>query len=159
MSALCVAGGNAFYDRIAAAASETLQLTGNACIELTFCDADEIRALNRETRGIDKATDVLSFPSLALQAGQYAPFTPQRYPLDTDPISGAVLLGSIVICEQIACEQAREYGHGETREKGYLFLHGVLHLLGFDHIDEQDRARMRATEEQILLALDIRREE
>ena len=152
MSALCVAGGNAFYDRIAAAASETLQLTGNACIELTFCDADEIRALNREMRGIDKATDVAK-KMLTVEV------TPQRYPLDTDPISGAVLLGSIVICEQIACEQAREYGHGETREKGYLFLHGVLHLLGFDHIDEQDRARMRATEEQILLALDIRREE
>ena len=159
MSAIAVAGDDGNFGAVAAAASEYFSLAGNAEIELVFASEEEIRALNARTRGVDKVTDVLSFPALTLTAGAYAPFTPQEYPFDCDPASGKVGLGSIVICLPTAQKQAEEYGHSVEREKAYLFLHGVLHLLGFDHMEESDRAAMRRAEEDILGKMGLQREE
>lgn len=159
MSVLTVTGGDGAFADIAAAASEYFSLTGNAEIELVFADEAEIRALNAEQRGIDRVTDVLSFPALSLTAGNYPPFTPQNYPFDSEPDGGSVALGSVVICKEAAARQAAEYGHSVAREEGYLFLHGVLHLLGFDHVQEKDRAAMRTSEEEILRRIGLRREE
>lgn len=144
---------------IADACAAYLRLAGEAEIETVFGSEEEIRAVNRQNRGVDAVTDVLSFPCLSLSAGSYAPFTPQNFPLDCDPESGRVFLGSIFICERVAARQAEEYGHSERRERGYLFLHGLLHLLGYDHIEEDDRVRMRAVEEAVLAKIGLTRQD
>ena len=131
-----------------------LALDGDAYIEVEFVDKNEISRINKETRGIDKSTDVLSFPML----DEILPFTKRNYRYDFDPEVGAVRIGSIIICKEIAREQAGEYGHGQRREQAYLFLHGLLHLLGYDHENESDLAKMRAAEERILGKLDIKRD-
>ncbi len=158
MSAINVTGEESVeYEKIAAAASEYFALKGSAEVELVFASTEEIRELNRETRNTDRATDVLSFPALTLNAGCYAPFTAENFPLDSEPESGRIVLGSIVVCPQIAESQATEYGHGTEREKGYLFLHGLLHLLGFDHMEEADKIKMRKAEEEILTKVGLER--
>lgn len=141
------------FDLIAERTFVTLGLSGDAGVELVFASEDEIHKLNLETRNVDCSTDVLSYPNLE----EIKPFTKENYPFDYDEESGLVLLGSIVICEPIAKKQALEYGHSSEREEGYLFLHGLLHLLGYDHIDENDKIKMRSREEEILTALGVTR--
>lgn len=142
---------NELYGKVAAQAFETLDLSGGAAVELVIASKDEIRALNARTRQKDAVTDVLSFPMLE----KILPFTQENYPADYDGEIKSVMLGSIVICDEVAKEQAAEYGHSEERERAYLFLHGLLHLLGYDHIEESDKKAMREKEEEILKALDI----
>ncbi len=161
MSVLAVVGQDGSYpayENVAAAASAYLRLEGAAQAEIVFCDEQEIRTLNRETRGVDRVTDVLSFPALTLHAGEYAPFTQAQYPWDTDPESGRVHIGCIVICTSVAATQAVEYGHSIEREQGYLFLHGLLHLLGYDHMQEEERIEMRKAEEAILAEVGLVRD-
>ena len=143
----------AAFAAAAAEAFAALGLAGEAEVEVTFVGEAEIRELNARTRGVDKATDVLSFPML----DAIKPFTAANYPFDVDPASGRVSLGSVVICEAVALRQAEEYGHAAEREKTYLFTHGLLHLLGYDHIEEEDRRLMRAAEERVLSAIGITR--
>lgn len=142
-----------FFKKIAECAYEILQLIGDAEVEFVTVSEDEIKELNFKTRGIDKATDVLSYPNL----NKIFPFTPENYPYDYNIETKSVFLGSIVICEQIAMRQAQEYGHSFEREKGYLFLHGLLHLLGYDHIKDDDKKIMRQKEEEILSKLGVKR--
>ncbi|MFI3164046.1 MAG: rRNA maturation RNase YbeY [Bacillota bacterium] len=115
-------------------------------IELYIVDSEEIRELNLESRGIDKATDVLSFPTLELFE---KPFRLKDNKLDINPETGNLSLGTIIMCEEVMKAQAVEYGTGE-REFSYLLAHGTLHLLGFDHMQEEEKSRMRAEEEKIL---------
>lgn len=133
------------FSLLADAACECLSLSGNAVVEVDFVSEDEIRAVNAETRGIDRVTDVLSFPSL----DGILPFTEQNYPFETNE-NGEVMLGNIIICDAVARRQAAEYGHSESRERCYLFVHGLMHLLGYDHIEDADRAVMREKEEAVL---------
>ena len=135
---------------LADAAAEYLRITGEAEAETVFASEEEIRTVNRLQRGIDAVTDVLSFPALTLKAGEYPPFTAGNFPYEVEPESGRVFLGSIMICESVAKRQAIEYGHSERRERGYLFLHGLLHLLGYDHMEEEDKRIMRVAEEAVL---------
>ncbi|MBP5405511.1 MAG: rRNA maturation RNase YbeY [Clostridia bacterium] len=125
-----------------------------ADLDLRVVGRERIRALNREEREVDRVTDVLSFPTIERVR---LPLRAEECPLDVDPATGRVYLGSIVICRSRAREQALEYGHSYARELAYLAVHGMLHLLSFDHIEEEDRARMRRAEEKILSALDVRR--
>lgn len=112
----------------------------------------EIRALNREARQVDKSTDVLSFPAFDLQPGELPG------PEDADPGTGLVPLGDMMISMEHAAAQAKEYGHSNRRELGYLVVHSVLHLLGYDHVDEGPQKRqMRAREEAILAELGVTR--
>ena len=127
----------------------------DAALDLSFVGRERIRALNASLRGVDRVTDVLSFPTIEKVV---LPLKKGNYPWDLDPESGKVYLGSIVICRSRAKEQAAEYGHSLERELAYLTVHGVLHLLSFDHIEESDRAEMRAAEERILAALGIGRD-
>lgn len=126
-----------------------------ASLDLSFVGRTRIRTLNRELRGVDRVTDVLSFPTIEKVT---LPLKPEDYPWELDPADGTVNLGSIVICRTRAKEQAAEYGHSLERELSYLTVHGVLHLLSFDHIDEQDKKKMRREEERILSALGIGRD-
>ena len=105
-----------------------------------------IRAINLASRNIDKPTDVLSFPMFQLEAG--AP--PADWSAYLVPETGLCPLGDMCISLQRAAAQAKEFGHSEKREVGYLTIHSMLHLLGYDHLDEgPQKAQMRAREEAI----------
>lgn len=119
-------------------------------VDITMVSGDEIRAINRENRHVDSVTDVLSFPMLDMYEGVC------RSGLDGEisPVTGDILLGDIVICYDKILQQAEEFGHSKEREMAYLATHSVLHLLGFDHVDEGDmKAKMRSAEEEILMSV------
>ncbi len=122
-------------------------------ISLLFTDAEEIRQINKEYRDTDKATDVLSFPQLEFdQEGiimeEYLP-KDGEYPY--------LSLGDVVINVEQVYIQAEEFGHSRERETGYLVAHSILHLLGYDHMEEEEKQRMRAKEEEIMSILGIER--
>lgn len=123
--------------------------------EVVFVDGDEIRRLNREMRGVDSVTDVLSFPSLEDIRG--VKLKKENYITEIDE-EGNLFLGSIALCTARAAEQAEEYGHSYEREIYYLLTHGLLHLLGYDHIEEEDRREMREREERVLSKLNLSRD-
>ena len=105
-----------------------------------------IHAINLDSRGIDRATDVLSFPMFDLTAGQ----PPEDWTEYLDPETGLCPLGDMCISLQRAAAQAKEFGHSLRREVGYLTIHSMLHLLGYDHLDEgEQKKQMRAREEAI----------
>ena len=122
--------------------------------EVIFVGAEEIRDLNLKHRGKDSVTDVLSFPTLEGIRGKEIKKT--DFPFDVDE-DGTLFIGSVAVCEQRAREQAEEYGHGYGRELHYLVVHGLCHLLGYDHEEEDDRREMRAKEERILGKMGITR--
>ena len=142
-------------EKIADAVYKTLKQKINLSCELCFCDEEEIKELNLKTRNIDSVTDVLSFPAAGVSAGETV--KKKNYPFDTDE-SGRVFLGSIMICLKRAREQANEYGHSEKREIAYLTVHGLMHLFGYDHMNEDDKIQMRETEEAALALAGIPRE-
>lgn len=115
-------------------------------INVLVTDDENIRAINRASRNIDKATDVLSFPMFDLTAG--AP--PADWTDYLDPDTGLCPLGDMAISLERAKEQAASFGHSLKREVGYLTIHSMLHLLGYDHLDEgPQKAQMRKREEHI----------
>ena len=122
--------------------------------EIIIVDEEEIRRLNREMRNIDKVTDVLSFPSLDNIFGKK--IEKKNFPYEVDE-QGNLFIGSIAICKKRAEEQAEEYGHGIKREMSYLAVHGLCHLLGYDHIEEDDKKAMRKMEEHILEKMGVSR--
>ena len=155
---ITISGASAEEKQLLSRVAETaLSLMGaeEGTLDLSFVGRARIRSLNASLRGVDRVTDVLSFPTLDHVD---LPLDKGDYPLDVDPASGKVYLGSIVICRARAAEQAAEYGHSLRRELSYLTVHGVLHLLSFDHIEESDRIVMRREEDRILLSLGIGRD-
>lgn len=119
-------------------------------VSVTLTDNQQIRQINLESREIDKATDVLSFPMLFWEKPEVLQdeLTDSDYDMD----SNKVLFGDIVISVEKAVEQAELYGHSFSREILYLTIHGLLHLFGYDHMVETDKKIMRAREEEILKA-------
>lgn len=123
-------------------------------INVLLTDNAGIRTLNRECRGIDRETDVLSFPMFAFSPGQF----PEDVSDLLDPGSEELPLGDMAISVEKVRAQAEEFGHSEERELGYLTTHSVLHLLGYDHVDEGPMKRqMRAREDAIMEFLQIPR--
>lgn len=121
-------------------------------IDVLLTDDAGIHAVNREMRGVDKPTDVLSFPMFSLAPGEHPA------PDDADPESGLVPLGDMCLSLERARQQGEEYGHGFARELCYLAVHSVLHLLGYDHLDEGPmKAQMRAHEETVMSRLGLAR--
>jgi probable rRNA maturation factor len=115
-------------------------------INVLVADDQTIQTVNNTTRGIDRPTDVLSFPMFELEAG----VQPENWDEYTDPDTGRCPLGDMVISLERAIAQAKDFGHSVRREVGYLTIHSVLHLLGYDHLDEgEEKRRMRAREEAI----------
>ncbi len=112
-------------------------------ISVTFVTDEEIRELNAQFRGIDRATDVLSFP--------------QFEDVQDIPDEGPAVLGDVVISLERARAQAEEFGHSEKRETIYLFVHSILHLLGYDHMEEDEKKEMRAAEEKTMEKLGLAR--
>lgn len=115
-------------------------------ISVMLTDDEGIHAVNREFRDVDRATDVLSFPMNELTPGEFDPDVCER-----DMESGAVMLGDMMISLEHCEAQGEEFGHGFSREIQYLTVHSVLHLLGYDHVDEGKMKRqMRAREKAIM---------
>lgn len=112
-------------------------------ISLTLVSLDEIRELNRDYRDVDRETDVLSFP--------------QFEDVEDMPEFGELCLGDVVICLDKVEEQAKEFGHSFERELIYLFVHSMLHLLGYDHMEEEEKAAMRQREEAVMNAIGLER--
>lgn len=116
---------------------------GPAEVSVSFVNNEQIKELNAQYRNKDIETDVLSF--VMSEDGKY----------DLDPVSGAQILGDVVISMEKAMEQADLYGHSLQREVGYLTCHSVLHLLGYDHEDNMERIRMREKEEAVMSMLGL----
>ena len=122
-------------------------------VEVVVTDDAAIRETNRETRGVDRPTDVLSFPMFELEPGE------KPRGAWADPDTNKVFLGDMMLSLERANAQAAEYGHSPEREVCYLAVHSVLHLLGYDHLDEGPmKAQMREREEAILGELGITRD-
>ena len=121
-------------------------------VDVLLTDDANIRQINKEMRDVDRATDVLSFPEFELTPGQLPG------PEDADPGTGLVPLGDMAISMEHVAAQAKEFGHSDRRELCYLVVHSVLHLLGYDHLDEGPmKAQMRAREEAIMALLSLER--
>ena len=119
-------------------------------INVLVTDDKGIRAINQASRGIDKPTDVLSFPMFELEAGN----PPEDWEAYIDPETDMCPLGDMAISLERAIAQAKEFGHSTRREVGYLTIHSMLHLLGYDHLDEgPQKAQMRSREEGIAAAI------
>lgn len=116
-------------------------------ISLTMVSEEEIKDINREYRGIDKVTDVLSFPQFD---NVYAELNPNDK-------AGEILLGDVIIAEEVAEKQAKEFGHSFEREILYLFCHSILHLIGYDHIKSDEKKVMRLREEAIMAKIGLSR--
>lgn len=127
-------------------------------VNLLLTDNDGIRAYNREFRGIDSETDVLSFPNIAFEsAGDFA--SADLCEADCfDPDSGELILGDIILSADRVLSQALEYGHSVLREFAFLTAHSMLHLCGYDHTEERETAVMEEKQENVLKKLGITRE-
>ena len=122
----------------------------DAFVDVTIVDGETIREMNREYRDKDAVTDVLSFPMYEFYNGE-----PEEE-LEADPESGRVMLGDMILNYDRAREQAADFGHSVERECGFLTVHSVLHLLGYDHErEEDDRLLMRGKEEENLTSLGL----
>lgn len=116
-------------------------------VSVSFVTPEEIQTLNRDYRNVDRVTDVLSFPQ----------FDSVDDLIDMQEETGVAELGDVVICMDRAKEQAEEFGHPLEREVIYLFVHSILHLLGYDHMEEEEKAEMRVREDEVMGELGITR--
>ena len=126
-------------------------------VEILLTDAETVREINKEYRNIDKTTDVLSFPNVEWDA-------PANYGCEgfedeflKDPETGLFMLGQIVLCKERILSQAEEYGHGIKREFAFLTAHSMLHLLGYDHMEEEEARIMESKQREYLEYLGITR--
>ncbi len=149
---LCSAGQGALslLKKAAEAALLTEGVQKEVYVHLLLTDDDGIRAYNREYRGLDRATDVLSFPSVPYNPGVLCSAHPEWLDEEYDIEAGACFLGDIIISMPHVLAQAKEYGHSEARETAYLMTHAMFHLMGYDHIKEEDRQQMRKMEEEAI---------
>ena len=126
-------------------------------VNVTLTDNEGIHAINKEFRNMDKPTDVLSFPMLSYDVpGEFA-FLEAEDESDFNPDTGEAMLGDIVISVDKVKEQAESYGHSELREFAFLITHSMLHLFGYDHMEEEERAEMEQMQRDILNGLNILR--
>ena len=131
--------------RVIPAALEAEGVTIPCEVDVLLTDDAGIHQINLEQREVDRPTDVLSFPMF-----EFTPGEPPTDDADADPETGLVPLGDMVISLERARGQGEEYGHGTEREVAYLAVHSVLHLLGYDHMDEGEMKRQMRTREEII---------
>ena len=125
-------------------------------VELLLTDNEEIQRINQEFRSIDRPTDVLSFPMIDFECPAEYDFLEEDDSL-FDPETGELMLGNIVSSKEKVLSQAEEYGHSVKREYAFLIAHSMLHLLGYDHMEEEERAVMEGKQREILEQLGIKR--
>lgn len=127
-------------------------------IYVTMVDNEAIHEINKEHRGIDRPTDVLSFPNLDFEAPGDFSLIEENEANYFDPETGMLLMGDIVISVEKVAEQAAEYGHSKKREFAFLVAHSMLHLCGYDHMEPEEAAVMESKQKEALEALGITRE-
>lgn len=132
----------------ARAALKAERINDDCVVNVMLTDNEGIHAINLEQRGVDSATDVLSFPLNELRPGE---FDPEKCEFDYD--CGKIALGDMVISLQRCQTQAEEYGHSFRREVSYLTVHSILHLLGYDHMDEGEQKKLMRSHEDAAMAL------
>lgn len=148
--------------RMEAAAGQCLaaeQVDVPCMISVCLCDDAYIRNINRRYRNIDNATDVLSFPTVSYPSGRTAGSCEALLRREYDADTGACFLGDLFISTEHVAAQAAEYGHSQMREAVYLLVHGICHLMGYDHMEEHDKEKMRIMEEKILSSVHVSRGE
>lgn len=143
------------FSALAAAFGDEINADCPLALEIIFADRQEIKRLNTEFRKTERETDVLSFP--ALDGILNKELKKVDFPFDIDE-DGALFLGSVAICTEVAKAQAEEYGHSYERELNYLAAHGVCHLLGYDHMTDEDKPVMREEEEKVLKKMHLARD-
>ena len=128
-------------------------------ISLTITNDEGIRELNREFREIDKPTDVLSFPNVSYdEPGDFSVMDGEQEPDLLNPDTGNIVFGDIVVNEDRVRSQAEEYGHSTKREFAFLIAHSMLHLCGYDHMEEDEAAVMEKKQSDVLNTLGITRD-
>ncbi len=144
-----------------AAADQTIFCEGipfPCCASVRICDDSAIQTLNAEFRGLDRSTDVLSFPSVSWPRGFTAGKKSDLLRREYDEEMNACFLGDVVISLDHVRAQAAEFGHSEGREAAYLLVHSLCHLMGYDHLEEEERRKMRKMEEAVLSSVGLTRE-
>ena len=152
--------GSHIIARMQEAADECLRAEGiplPCSITVCLCDDDYIQDINRQFRDTDRSTDVLSFPSVSYPSGCTAGSCTKLLRQEYDADSGTCFLGDLFISVPHVVAQADEYGHSVLREAVYLLVHGVCHLMGYDHIENKDKEEMRQMEEKILSSVNVLR--
>lgn len=145
-------------EQVIEASLEVLNCPFEAEVNLLLTTAQEVHELNKRFRGIDRTTDVLSFPMLEFEAEGNFSFLNDESDADSfNPLTGELLLGDIVINSEQVIRQAEEYGHSVRREYAFLITHSMLHLTGYDHMEEDEALRMREKQREILEKLEILR--
>lgn len=133
-------------------------VTRPCAVSVRLCDDEAIHAINREYRDTDRATDVLSFPTVNYPKGVTAGHADKLLRRELDDELDACMLGDLIISVPHVLAQAQEYGHSPEREAAYLLVHGICHLMGYDHMVEDEKREMRAMEEKILNAVGMSRD-
>lgn len=136
-------------NKLAKAVYTVLEQTANLKAEVVFESGAEMTDLNRSSRGVDSITDVLSFPSLEGIKGEVL----RRDKCNTELDGRYVFIGSIVLCDEKIRAQAAELNHSEEEERDYLIIHGLMHLMGYDHMTEEDKKEMREKEKAVVKLL------
>ena len=139
-------------------AGQTENLSRPCLASVRLCDGDTIRRINAAHRHLDQETDVLSFPTVRWPTGHTAGQAPAALRGAYDPEEGTCFLGDIVISVPRVKEQAAAYGHSESREAAYLLVHALCHLMGYDHMEEEEKKQMRTQEERILSSIGMGQE-
>ena len=143
-------------------ADTVLKMEGCAAdleVGLTITDSEGIHELNKEFRGIDAPTDVLSFPNVSYEkAGDFSVLLGEQLVDLLDPDTGRIMFGDIVINEDRVRSQAKDYGHSVKREFAFLVAHSMLHLCGYDHMEEEEAKVMEKKQEDVLGELGITRD-
>ena len=154
----CPEGLEDFLTRVADACMDLEGVQG-AGFAVRIVNGGAIRILNRDMRNIDKETDVLSFPTVRYPKGTTARDNPKRLRREYDPAIGYINLGDCVINLSRAEQQAAEYGHSLQRELGYLTAHSAFHLMGYDHMQEDEKRIMRDMEKRAMQQLMLWRDD
>lgn len=126
-------------------------------VSVTIVDKDEIHQINYEFRQIDRCTDVLSFPMMEYDKPADFDGTAFQGSITMSPETDELILGDIVLCAPVIYEQAEEYGHTPLREFSFLVVHSLLHLFGYDHMEEDERLEMEQAQREIMNKLQINR--
>jgi len=140
------------YEDVCITALDVEACPYEVCVELTLTNDQNIQEINRDTRNIDKSTDVLSFPMNEYEkAADFSKI--EDNPCAFDPDSGELILGDIVLSYEHVLAQANEYGHSYEREFAFLIAHSMLHLMGYDHMVDDERIVMEKRQELIMNSL------
>ncbi len=146
------------YEQVAETVLDMEECPYETEISLLLTDVREIHQINRNTRQIDRPTDVLSFPNLCFNTPSDFTQAEEKFAECFNPDTGELILGEVILCAQKVLEQAEEYGHSTVREFAFLIAHSMLHLCGYDHLTKEEEEVMIRKQEAVLVELGIGRE-